>query len=346
MSDTNEFRVGLTSDFLAPDGSPVFGDIGLDSLNEQTNLTVDVMPNYGAELPRTVAADYDAILVLSPSVTFETLGDGCRLSLIARFGVGYDNVDVKACSANDVMLTITPDGVRRPVAVSALTLVLALAHRLQAKDRLTRHGGWNQKLDHMGIGLTGRTLGLVGFGNIGREIARVFAPLEMRLIASDPYATAESAVECGVELLDLETLLSESDFVVLCCALTDSTRHLLNDRRLALMKETAFLINIARGPVVDQQALTAILQEKRIAGAALDVFEHEPIANNDPLLSMDNVLLTPHAVCWTDELFRGSAESACRAIRDTAAGQIPENVVNQKVVTSEKLQAKLSRFRD
>jgi phosphoglycerate dehydrogenase-like enzyme len=338
------FRVGITYDFLKPDGSLGFGDIGLDLLAENSNIQYEFLPDNCIEVPASVANQFDSLLVLAPRITAATLAGSERLTLVARFGVGYDNVDVLACTQNDVLLTITPSGVRRPVAVSALTLLLALAHKLPAKDRLTREGRWGDKLQHMGIGLTGRTLGLLGLGNIGREIVRIAAPLEMRCVAFDPHVPADMARASGAELLGLDDLLKQSDFVCVCCALTPDTHHLLNGKRLAQMKQTAFVINVARGPIIDQRALTAALQQRRLAGAALDVFEKEPIEADDPLLSLDNVILSPHAICWTDELFRGNGQAACRSILDVASGRVPQDVVNRDVLAQEGLRRKLARF--
>ncbi|MBI5757672.1 MAG: dehydrogenase [Planctomycetales bacterium] len=338
------FRLGLTRDFLKPDGSLGFGDIGLDVLAENSQIEREFLPDYGQELPAEVANQFDALLVLAPRVTAATLENCDRLAIVARFGVGYDNVDVPACTRNSVLLTITPAGVRRPVAVSALTLLLALSHKLLAKDRMTREGRWHEKLDQMGVGLTGRTLGLIGLGNIGREILHIVAPLDMRHVAFDPFVSPDAVRASGVELLGLESLLEQSDFVCVCCALTPDTHHLLNHERLARMKPTSFLINVARGPIVDQQALTALLRDRRIAGAALDVFEKEPIDVDDPLLGLDNVILSPHAICWTDELFRGNGQAACRSILDVASGRVPQDVVNRDVLAQTTLQQKLARF--
>jgi phosphoglycerate dehydrogenase-like enzyme len=241
-------------------------------------------------------------------------------------------VDVAALTRNRVLLTITPDGVRRPVAASALAFLLALSHKLPQKDRLTRAGLWSEKLDYMGTGLTGRRLGIIGCGNTGRELFHLAAPLEMKHATYDPYLSPDVAREAGIEWVSLEQLLAESDFVVVCCALTPDTHHLLDASRLALMKPTAYLINVARGPIVDQVALTARLQEGKLAGAALDVFEKEPPEPNDPLLQLDNVILAPHAICWTDELFLGNGRAACQSILDVAAGRQPKSVVNRDVL--------------
>src|SRR5207249_6345595 len=136
----------------------------------------------------------------------------------------------------------------------------------------------------------------------------------------------------------------QSDFVCICCALTPQTHHLLNADRLSRMKPTSFLINVARGLIVDQSALTRSLEQRRIAGAALDVFEKEPIDADDPLLALDNVIVAPHAICWTDELFRGNGQAACRSILDVAAGRVPQDVVNCDVLAQAGLKEKLARF--
>jgi phosphoglycerate dehydrogenase-like enzyme len=337
------FRVGVTRDFLKPDGRPAFPDIGTQLLTDQAGVEWEFLPRFAAEIPPEAAAAYDGLLVLAPRVTAATLQGHPRLAVIARFGVGYDSVDVEACTRADVALTITPDAVRRPVAASALTFLLALAHKLPLKDRLTREGRWSEKMQHMGLGLTGRTLGLVGLGNIGQEICRLVAPLDMKLIASDPFGSPAAAASVGAELVELETLLAAADFVCVCCALTAETRHLLDERRLALLQPSAFLINVARGPIVDQSALTRLLTERRIQGAALDVFEQEPIANDDPLLKLDNVIVAPHAICWTDELFRNNGRSACQSLLDIAAGREPRYLVNRDVLQRTGFQQKLKR---
>jgi D-3-phosphoglycerate dehydrogenase len=336
MSQT--FRVGVTRDFLKPDGTLGFGDIGLSLLEKAPGVACEFLAENTPELRADQVKDYDALLVLAPRVTAATLQDADRLTVVARFGVGYDNVDVEACTERGVLLTITPDGVRRPVAVAALTFVLALSHRLLIKDRLTRAGRWAEKLDHMGMGVTGRTLGVIGLGNIGREVFTLARPFGMRHLAYDPYATP---AEAGVEQVDLKTLLCASDFVCVCCALTPETHHLINAETLALMKQTAYLINVARGPIVDQQALTAALRERRIQGAGLDVFEQEPVDPHDPILTLDNVIVSPHAVCWTDECFLGNGRSACESILDVAAGRVPRHVVNRAALDHPRLREKL-----
>jgi D-3-phosphoglycerate dehydrogenase len=339
------FRVGITRDFFNSRGEIGFGDIGLGMLDE-AGIAWEFLPEYRRELGADQIRDFDAMIVLTPRVTAATLAGAERLALIARFGVGYDSVDVDACTAAGVLLTITPDGVRRPVASAVLALLLALAHRLPTKDRLTRAGRWAERLDYTGLGLAGRTLGAIGLGNIGREVFTLAKPFGLRHVAFDPYIEPGDAARLDVELLDLETLLATADFVSISCALTPETHHLLNAERLALLKPTAYLINTARGPIVDQAALTAALREGRLAGAGLDVFEREPVDPDDPILTLDNAIVAPHALAWTDELGAGNGRSACAGILAVATGDIPRQVVNRNVQESPRLRAKLQRFRE
>ena len=338
-----DFSIGVTRDFLKPNGTSDFDTIGAPAF-EDAGLHWEYLPTLTSTLTAAQVQNYDALLVLGAGVTTETVAGADRLAIIARFGVGYDKVDVAACTENGVLLTIAPDGVRRPVATSILTFVLALSHQLLIKDRLTRGDGWAHKQDYMGMGLVGRTLGLVGMGNIGAEVFRLAQPFGMQHIAFDPYVSTDDAEALNVELVGLDTLMQTADFVCVCCPLTAQTRGLINAHRIELMKPTAYLINTARGPIVDQGALTDALRHRRIQGAGLDVFEEEPIAAADPLLELDNVIVTPHSICWTDECFQRISQSACDSIARVAIGQLPSWIVNSAVVDNPKLHEKLNRL--
>ena len=343
---TEPFRVGVTRDFILPSGKLGFGGVGVRLLEESPGIEVAFLPEHGKELTPADIAGFDAIGVLGPHVTAATLAGNERLALVARFGVGYDNVDVPACTAAGVFLTITPEAVRRPMAVVNLTFILALAGRLLEQDRLTREGRWAEKQEARGTGLIGKTLGTIGFGRIAQETHAITAPLGMRHIAYDPYVDPTVAEAAGVTLVDLETLLRETDFVVVAAALTPETRHLIDAERLALMKPTAYLISTARGPLVDQAALYEALRDKRIAGAALDVFEIEPVDPKDPILTLENVIVTPHALCWTDECERTMGESVLRSIQELRAGQAPANAVNPDAAEHPRMQERLRRNRE
>ena len=229
-----------------------------------------------------------------------------RLAVVARFGVGYDSVDVPACTAAGIALVITPDGVRRPVAVSILTFILALTQKLLIKDRLCRQGpdGWAKRSDHMGEGLVGKTLGQLGMGNIGAEVFRLAAPFGMRFLAHDPYQDPKVAAELGVELVGLEELFRRADYLSVSVPLSEATHHIVGDRLLRLMKPTAYVINTSRGPVVDQRALHRALTDGTIAGAGLDVFEVEPCPADEPILQLDNVVVAPHCAVLDRRVLR------------------------------------------
>jgi D-3-phosphoglycerate dehydrogenase len=231
-------------------------------------------------------------------------------------------------TAAGVLVCNTPNAMPRPVATMALTLVLALAHRLLAKDRMTREGRWSDRVDHMGTGLTGRTLGVVGAGRIGKELLRLARTFDMRLLAADPYAEELELNYIGARKVALEVLMAEADFVVVTALLNEETRHLVNAKQLARMKPTAYLINVARGPVVDEKALYEVLSARKIAGAGLDVFEEEPTPATNPILKLDNVIVTPHALCWTDELFGNIARTAIGAVLAVHAGRRPQFLVD------------------
>ena len=328
----DKFRVGITRDNLKPDGRPIFDAACLKILDDP-RIEYEFLPQLEPELTPQAAARYDALAVMLAKVTRATVsGPDRRLKLIARFGVGYDTVDVPALTDNGVLLTITPDGVRRPVATAALTLVLMLAQKVPTKDRLVREGRWAERVNHLGTGLSGRTLGSIGVGNIGSELFRLALPFAMRHIACDPYVTQESVRPLGVTLVDLDTLFREADFLCVNCPLNEETRKLVGARQFALMKPGAYFVNTARGPIVDEKALYQTLSAGRIAGAGIDVFEQEPTPQDSPLLELDNIVVTPHHICLTDECIATVAASVFNACRDLAYGRVPRNVVNQQVL--------------
>jgi len=344
----NRFRVGLTRDFLTSSGELTLGDIGLEALRKVPGVAIDFFSEYLPEVAPEQIAGYDAVISLAPKYTRKTLaGADMKLSLLARVGVGYDMVDVAALTERHAILTITPDGVRRPMAVGIVTLLLALSTQLLAKDRLVRQGRWKEKLNVKAYGLTGRVLGSIGLGNIGRELFRLMRPFEMVHLATDPFVHAEEIAGqgLGVELADLETVIRRSDFLCVICPLSPQTHHLVGERELSWMKPTAFLVNTSRGAIVDQAALYCALKERRIRGAALDVLEVEPVPEGDPLLGLDNVILTPHSLCWTDECFRMMGESAVRSVLAVLKGDTPQHIVNREVLNQPGMRAKLEANR-
>lgn len=325
------FKVGLTRELRDAQGEPAFGRRALTVLEANPAIEWEYIPEALREITPEVAARYDAIYVNAPKVTRASVArDDCRVRIFARHGVGYDSVDVAAMTERGILVTNTPLAVRRPVAVAALTLLFALTGRLFVKDRLTRAGRWAERTSHMGVGLIGRTLGVVGAGGIGQELLRVAQPFGMRLVVADPYVDEAVLGPLGARRLPLDALLGEADFIVVSCLLNEETRHLIGAPQFARMKPTAFFINMARGPVVDEEALIDALQAQRIAGAGIDVFEQEPVDPANPLLRLDNVIVTPHALCWTDECFHDIASSGLQSIVDVSLGRRPAHLVDPR----------------
>jgi len=337
------FRVGITRDILDSRGEPAFGRAALAILDAAPDLAWEYLPEVVGALTAEHAARYDAVYVNMARVPAAAVSrEDCRLRVVARHGVGYDSVDVPAMTRAGVIVTNTPWAMPRPVATIALTFVLALAGKLMLKDRLTRTGRWDERLDHMGMGLTGRTLGVVGAGRIGKELLRMARTFDLKLLAADPHANAVELAYIGAQKVDLPTLLEESDFVVAIPLLNEETRHLIGAPQFALMKSSAYFVNVSRGPVVDEPALIAALRDGRIAGAALDVFEREPVAHSNPLLAMDNVIVTPHSLCWTDECFHNMATTGLASIVDALSGRVPEFVVDRDVLHHPRVKSRLA----
>lgn len=325
-------RIGLSHDLRSGDGSISWGDIGLDLLDARSDVVWEFLEPDQGVLTAEHVDGYDAVLFAAPAVTAETVS-GLRPPLVlARFGVGLDAVDLDACTAAGVAVSITPDGSRRPVAAAALTLLLAVQHNLVAKDRLVREGRWEDRMAWRGRPVTGSTIGTFGLGNVAQELFALLEPFGVRRLATDPGRTAEEAAALGVELVDADTLARESDAVVVTAALTPATRHAFGARRIALMRPHAVLVNVARGPIVDTEALADALAEGRIAGAGLDVMDPEPLPLPHRLAALDTVVLAPHALAWTDELARGNGTSALRSILCVLDGQDAPHVVNPQAL--------------
>ena len=337
---TAKFRVGLTRDILDAHGEPAFGGAALGILDREPGIAWEYLPTIVPEIDADQAARYDALYVNIARVPAAAVArPDCRLRVVARHGVGYDAVDVAAMTRAGVIVTNTPTAMPRPVATTALTFILALAGKLFLKDRLTRMGRWHERMDNMGRGLTGRTLGVIGAGGIGRELLRMARTFDLKLVAADPFANEIELNYLDTRRVSLETLLRTADFVVVCCLLNAKTHHLIGAPQFALMRPDAYFINVARGPIVDEQALIDALKERRIAGAALDVFEREPVDPANPLLTMDNVIVTPHSLCWTDECFHNMAATGLQSIVDALGGRVPEFVVDREVIKHPRVQA-------
>jgi phosphoglycerate dehydrogenase-like enzyme len=344
---TETFRIGLSADFVRPDGRVTFPHFDLAPLRASSSVEVVILEHEDPLRADQLEA-LDALVLLGHHFGPTSVPRSGRLGVIARFGVGYDTVDVRACTEAGIALVIAPTSVRRPVAVAIITLMLALTSRLITKDKLTREAatGFARRADYMGVGLVGRTFGSLGVGNIGAEVFRLAKPFGMRFIAHDPYCDPAVLAELGVEAVEIEDLFRQADVLSVSCPLTAATRHMVNAERLALMKPTSFLINTARGSIVDQRALIAVLAAGRIAGAGLDVLEKEPPDIDDPILKLDNVILAPHALCFTDQWSAVAGSEATEAIQQFLAGGEPRGmVVNREVFSTSLWRQRLAALR-
>ena len=278
------------------------------------------------------AHDADALIISSTPVTRGVMSALEGLKVVVRTGVGYDVIDVPAATDLGVIVVNVPDIWVREVANHTLALLLAWNRKIITLDRNVHAGKWGGGVPGAWTGsLHGETVGIVGLGNIGSAFARRVAAFETKLIAHDPYVEDSRFRALGVERVSLEALAERSDYVSVHTLLNAETRHLIGEAFFKRMKPTAILINTSRGPVVDELALTKALKDKRLAGAALDVWEREPVAADNPLLGMDNVIATPHAAYFSSpavaEVPRRCGEEVARVL----TGQRPINVVNPEV---------------
>jgi D-3-phosphoglycerate dehydrogenase len=288
---------------------------GLAPLRDDARFELTVKPGLkGAELADAISTA-DAVLVRSATqITRESLSKANGLKVIGRAGVGVDTIDVDAATERGIAVLTAPAGNTISAAELTLALTLALARRVPAADRSMKAGQWDRK-SFSGSELYGKTLGLVGAGRIGGEVAKRARAFGMQVIAFDPFLIAERALALGIERVELEEVLRRADVISLHVPLTDATAGLIGDKEIALMKPTAVIVNAARGGVVREDVLVRALREKKIAGAALDVYEQEPLAADHPLRSLDNVVLTPHLGASTAEAQQNVAIEIAEAVR-------------------------------
>jgi phosphoglycerate dehydrogenase-like enzyme len=353
------FRIALTGDYLDEDGQSAYGELGWSTwdgvpflryrfLTEQAPRRGD--PTYwerfySMEVTAEQLVGIEGLVVIRPWVRAEAFGDDAQdLVVIGRSGAGYDKIDLEACTANDVAVFNAPLALNHSTASSALMFLLVLAKKLPQQERIARQGRWDLQSKTLAGELQGRTLGIVGLGHSGRELVRLVAPFEMRILAYSPHADSAAATQLGVRLATLDEVLRHADFLSLHCRLTPETRRLIGAAELAKMKPSAYFVNVARGELVDQAALLAALRLGRLAGAALDVFEHEPLPLNDPLLQLDNVVVTPHWSASTADVWRASTQAMIDGMLRAATGQVPANVVNPAVLEKPGFRLKLARF--
>ncbi|MEM2220993.1 MAG: hydroxyacid dehydrogenase [Ignisphaera sp.] len=335
-----EFKVVVTA--------PIHRD-GIDLMNSIAKVVVlDTPPPSEDELIRYVV-DADALIAtlgIEP-VTRRVIEQSTKLKIVARHGVGYNNVDVDAATEYGVWVTITPvEELLDAVADHAFALLLCISRNVCRADKFVKSRQWTMdsitKLANTfaGIGLRGKTIGIIGLGRIGRRIAERAKGFKMRIVYYDIVRKME-AEEQGIEYRKLDDLLMESDFIVIAVPLTEQTKGMIGEREISLMKSTAYVINIARGGVIDQGALYRALKEGRIAGAALDVFQQEPIPFDDPILELENTILTPHIAWLTNECRRAMAITVAEEVIRVLRGEDPKHPVNPKVRDVLKMKKKI-----
>jgi phosphoglycerate dehydrogenase-like enzyme len=327
------FKVGLTRDFLTPEGNLVYKNIGLDILDREPNIQYEFLKENRSPVTPDMIAGYNSIISLTPlydSKSFKGISD---LYAICRFGVGYDMVDIEACNKANIIVTITRGAVNHSVAESVISWMLALSHRIFEKDKLVREGKWLERSNYMGTELRGKTLGIIGIGGIGGRLVKMLETFNMNtIIAYDPHADKSRTTSLGVQLVDIKTLMKKADFVSVNCPLTKETRNLIGLTELQLLKKEAYIINTARGGIINSEALTEVLRNNSIAGYATDVFDHEPPFLDDPLFKLKNVILAPHSIAWTHELFEEIGRTVCNQVVQISKGKIPSHIVNVEVL--------------
>ncbi|HEU4324733.1 MAG TPA: phosphoglycerate dehydrogenase [Roseiflexaceae bacterium] len=295
---------------------------------------VDVRTDLDKSQLLAVLPEYDALVVRSGTkVTAEVLEAGTRLRVVGRAGTGVDNIDVAAANKRGVIVVNAPASNSVAVAELAIAFILGLARRVPQAHMSVQNGKWERNA-FMGFEVRGKTLGLVGLGRIGAEVARRARALEMTILAYDPVVSTARAEQMGVSLATLDDVLAQSDFVSLHVPLVDSTRNLINAERLAKMKPTAYLINAARGGIVDETALLEALKQKRLGGAALDVYEHEP-PTSSPLIGHPQVVTTPHLGASTLEAQALTGVDVAEGVLSALSGGTPRYAVNAPFVPPE-----------
>jgi phosphoglycerate dehydrogenase-like enzyme len=353
------FRLAITGDFLNDRGEDACGGLPLNLLDAADHVEYRILKDqapqpgdreywnrfYSLEVQASHLDGLDGLVVLRPWLKRGALQAARdRLFVVGRSGVGYDKVDVAACTDCDIALFNAPLALNHPTASTALLFMLALAKRLFEQDKVTREGRWDKQADVLGEEILGRTLGIVGLGHSGRELVRLVAPFSMKILAYSPHADPVEARALGVELVGLDELFRRSDIVSVHARPRPENHRMIGAAQFALMKPTAYFVNIARGELVDEAELVEVLRNRRIAGAALDVFEHEPLPASDPLIGLNNLILTPHWSASTRDVWQATGRAMIEGMLRASRGEIPENIVNREVLERPGFRAKIARF--
>lgn len=307
--------------------SDKLSDEGVQILKKEKELQVDIKTELKPEELKQIIKDYDALVVRSGTkVTKEIIDAASNLKVIGRAGVGLDNVDLEAATARGIIVMNTPGGNTISTAEHTMSMILALSRSIPQANASLKAGEWKRS-KFMGTELYNKVLGVVGLGRIGSEVVKRALSFGMKVVAFDPFISLEIAKQMGVEVVELKEVLSRADYITIHTPLSDETKHLISDKEFAIMKPTAKIINCARGGIIDEQALFKALESKKIAGAAIDVFENEP-PTGSPLLKLDNIVLTPHLGASTEEAQVNVAVEIAEVVRDALLGRGVRNAAN------------------
>jgi D-3-phosphoglycerate dehydrogenase len=317
----------LVSDALSEEGIKVF--------QAAKELTVDVKTDLKPDALKEIIKDYDALVVRSATkVTKDVIDAAKKLKVVGRAGVGLDNVDLEAATQKGIIVMNTPAGNTISTAEHTFSMILALSRNIPQANSSAKKGEWKRS-KFMGVELYGKTLGIVGFGRIGSEVAKRALSFGMKILAYDPFLSAEVAESIGVEIAELKKVLQEADYITVHTPLTDETRHMISDKEFALMKKGVRMINCARGGIIDEVALVKALKEQKVAGAAMDVFESEPLSAENEFLKLDNVIITPHLGASTEEAQVNVAIEVAEIVRDALLGRGIRNAANYPCLEAE-----------
>ena len=331
MSDDSSRHRILITDVVWPSTEP--------EREVLAELDAEVIESDSADEARLVelAQDVTGILTCFANLPESVIAASPRLRVVGRYGVGTDNIDVDACTRRDIPVTYVPDYAIEDVADHAMALLMALSRKIVALDRVTKDGRWEIKPARPIHRLRGRTLGILGYGRIGHALALRAIPHGFKILVYDPYITAGRVADIGAELVSKERLIAESDAISVHAPLTPETRHSVGEAELRAMKPEAYLINTARGPLIDEYALARALAEGWIAGAGIDVLEAEPPPDDHPLIPLPNAIVTPHAAFLSEESVLELERRAALAVVRVLQGRMPEFVWNTEVLERVKL---------
>ena len=317
----------------------VRGTLGRGDTDDTLDDERATLAAVGAEMIAVPLSDRERLLSLLPeadgllgvsSIDADMLSRMVKARGIVTISHGYNHIDLDAASEMGIPVS-NLFFCHREVANHTIMFLLAATRKLILLHNLLKQGQWRRDLQPPVAPLYGETIGIIGFGHIGQEVAKRARALEMKIVAFDPVARPEKAAELGVELTDLDDLLGRADYVTLHAPSNPATRQTLNERTLALMKPSAWVFNTARGDLIDEKALYQALVEKRIAGAGLDTFEVEPTPPDNPILQLDNVIVTPHAAGFSDEAVRSGQRDGAKVMAALLTGTFPENICNPEV---------------